>query len=116
MTILDFRTDWCLEIIVIDLSVVNAVVVFPRSRPVIVPLAIGDHLNAVPGAGGDGAPVQGPRGVSPGLQVSVLGGTDQKNRLPGSRPVLGNAVAKETVCVIAPNFYDGNSCLQIERV
>ena len=79
-------------------------------------LSISDNLDAVPRAGSDGAPVQGPGAVGPGLQVPVLGGANQENGLPGSRPVLGNAVAKETVCVISTDFYDGNSCLQIERV
>lgn len=79
-------------------------------------LSISDNLDAVPRAGSDGAPVQGPGAVGPGLQVPVLGGANQENRLPRASPVLGNAVAKETVCVISTNFYDGNPCLKIERV
>ena len=86
------------------------------ARPEVVSLSVSDHLDAVCRAGGDGAPVQGAGAVGPGLQVPVLGGANQEHRLPRARPVLGNAVAKETVCVIPPNFYDGNSCLQIERV
>ena len=116
LTVLYFWTDWCLEIIIADSSVVNAVVTSAWARPEVVSLSISDHLDAVPGAGGDGAPVQGPRAVGPGLQVPVLGGANQENGFPRPRPVLGNAVAKETVCVISSNFYDGNSCLQIERV
>lgn len=116
LTVLYFWTDWCFEIIIADSSVVNAVVTSAWARPEVVSLSISDHLDAVPGGGGDGAPVQGPGAVSPGLQVPVLGSANQENGFPRPCPMLGNAVAKETVCVISPNFYDGNSCLQIERV
>ena len=79
-------------------------------------LAISDHLDTVPGAGGHWTLVQCSGVVGPGLQVLVLRSSDQQQRLSVPGLVLSNTEPEETVLILTTCLHHRSSGLEIELI